>query len=57
MGGVYFRWEEWVDIFYGWMVVGGDIFWVGGDELTIFMGGCGEWWYILGGWGWVDIFY
>ena len=45
------------DIFYGWVGVGGGIFWVVGDGWTFFMGGWGGWRYILGGRGWVDIFY
>ena len=35
--------------FYGWMGVGGGIFWVAGGRQTFFTGG---WGYILGRWGW-----
>ena len=36
---------EWVDAYFGWVVVGGHFLWVSG----------GGWKYILGEWGWVEV--
>ena len=57
---VYFGWWGLVNTFYGWVGVGGGLFWVDGGVWTyLWVSGIGrgEWSYILGGWGWVDIFY
>ena len=42
MGG-----RECVEVYFGWLGVGGHFFWVGG----------GGWRYILGGWGWVEVYF
>ena len=39
----------WMNVFYGWVMVGGDMFWVGEGVWTFFMGDGGGWRYIVGG--------
>ena len=39
----------WMNIFYGWVMVGGDIFWVGEGVWTFFMGERG-WVEVYCGW-------
>ena len=44
-----------VDICYGWLGVGGGLFWVVWGGWTFLWVGGGRWRYILGGWVRVDI--
>ena len=37
-------WWEWLDIFYGWVGVNGDIFWVGGSVGTLLWVSGGIFW-------------
>ena len=46
-----------MDIFYGWVAVGGGIFWLSGGGRTFFMGELGGWRHILSEWECADIFY